>query len=79
MQCTECDAKTKVIDSRPTTYGIRRRRTCQGCGHRFSTIEVEVLGSRTYEPEEAGHTQFAQELTGFLDNYHEKGFDFDEK
>lgn len=42
MQCPKCGAKdTRVIDSRVSNSGlaIRRRRSCQGCGYRFSTIE----------------------------------------
>ena len=41
--CPKCDAEdSRVTDSRPSaTYlgGIRRRRTCLTCNHRFSTIE----------------------------------------
>ncbi len=47
MHCPTCNAKdTKVIDSRMTGdgMGIRRRRECEKCGHRFSTIEeMEIL------------------------------------
>jgi len=42
MQCPKCGAKdTRVIDSRVSNSGlaIRRRRSCQGCGYRFSTTE----------------------------------------
>lgn len=45
MQCPKCATKdTRVIDSRVSTSGlsIRRRRSCQNCGYRFSTTE-EVL------------------------------------
>jgi transcriptional repressor NrdR len=47
MRCPICNnPDTKVIDSRLTgdSIGIRRRRECEKCGHRFSTIErVELL------------------------------------
>jgi transcriptional repressor NrdR len=47
MRCSICNnADTKVIDSRLTgdELGIRRRRECEKCGHRFSTVErVELL------------------------------------
>jgi hypothetical protein len=31
-----------VRDSRPTMYGQRRRRECITCGHRWTTMEIEV-------------------------------------
>ncbi len=47
MRCPICNAAdTKVIDSRLTGdgIGIRRRRECEKCEHRFSTVErVELL------------------------------------
>ena len=45
MTCPKCSAKeTRVIDSRITKdeLAIRRRRECNECEHRFSTIE-EIL------------------------------------
>jgi transcriptional repressor NrdR len=47
MYCAVCRHKdTKVVDSRTATDGssIRRRRECEKCGFRFSTLEeVELL------------------------------------
>lgn len=47
MYCTVCNHKaTKVVDSRVSSDGtsIRRRRECEKCGYRFSTIEeLEIL------------------------------------
>ncbi|MBI2984838.1 MAG: transcriptional repressor NrdR [Candidatus Kerfeldbacteria bacterium] len=47
MKCPSCHhADTSVMDSRVTDEGlaIRRRRVCDRCGFRFSTIEeVEIL------------------------------------
>ncbi len=47
MRCLKCHSlDTKVIDSRLTMDGfaVRRRRECQKCGFRFSTLEeVEIL------------------------------------
>ena len=43
MKCPYCKhTESKVIDSRPTVDGesIRRRRTCQKCGKRFTTYET---------------------------------------
>ena len=46
MRCPFCrNEDTKVIDSRVADEGqaIRRRRACQECGRRFSTVESAVL------------------------------------
>lgn len=46
MHCPFCHAgDTRVVDSRVTDEGgsIRRRRTCSGCGKRFSTVEQMQL------------------------------------
>lgn len=52
MNCPECNADTKVIDSRPIEGGVRRRRACKACGCRFSTEEVLVgKKSRSVQPE----------------------------
>ena len=39
----------KVIESRQTDYGRRRRRICELCDNRFTTIEKCVTTRRTYE------------------------------
>jgi len=40
MKCPFCGHDTsKVIDSRTTEAGIRRRRECEGCDERFTTVE----------------------------------------
>ena len=48
MHCPACGSEdTKVVDSRPTSggFGVRRRRECERCQNRFSTIEeMELLG-----------------------------------
>ena len=49
MICPECRSKkTVVIDSRDVAEGRsrRRRRHCNKCRHRWSTIEVNVLKFR---------------------------------
>ncbi len=47
MKCPSChNTDTSVMDSRVTDEGlaIRRRRECDRCGYRFSTVEeVEIL------------------------------------
>ena len=40
MRCPYCGhADSKVVDSRSTDEGIRRRRECSECGERFNTYE----------------------------------------
>lgn len=40
MVCPFCQhPDTRVIDSRSSGEGIRRRRACEECGRRFSTVE----------------------------------------
>ncbi|MEI7741335.1 MAG: transcriptional regulator NrdR [bacterium] len=64
MRCPVCNYKdTKVVDTRIQSEGlsIRRRRECEKCGYRFSTVEeVELLditvvkrdgGRQTYDRE----------------------------
>lgn len=46
MHCPHCrHSDTRVLDSRVSEDGsqIRRRRTCQECGKRFSTVELMQL------------------------------------
>jgi transcriptional repressor NrdR len=49
MECPYCGGSTRVIDSRPIHEGIRRRRQCLECEHRFTTherlapVELKVL------------------------------------
>lgn len=46
MQCLVCKQETKVVDSRVVDSGwrVRRRRECEKCGARFTTIEeMELL------------------------------------
>ncbi len=39
MQCPYCDGDAAVLDSRTTTEGVRRRRSCSNCKRRFTTYE----------------------------------------
>ncbi len=43
LTCSNC-GKTdfSVIDSRPNDAGIRRRRKCNFCGDRITTIKIET-------------------------------------
>ncbi len=39
LVCRVCGGDTTVIDSRPQTDYVRRRRKCLTCDRRFSTVE----------------------------------------
>lgn len=42
-RCTSCGCEdVRIIDSRPTPEGRRRRRVCGTCQQRWSTIEVDA-------------------------------------
>lgn len=40
LTCDRCGGSTKVIDSRGSRGGIRRRRKCISCGERFTSYEA---------------------------------------
>lgn len=41
MECPKCKRiDNDVIDSRQGLYGWRRRRSCLGCGYRWTTYEL---------------------------------------
>jgi hypothetical protein len=46
MYCLQCQGVSNVLDSRPSTFrtirSIRRRRVCLSCGHRWTTMEVDL-------------------------------------
>lgn len=41
MKCPSCGGLTRVLETRED----RRRRACEACNHRFSTVEV-LMGAR---------------------------------
>jgi len=44
IACPACGAETRVMETRATGYGARRRRICTdvACGGRVTTLEVAV-------------------------------------
>jgi hypothetical protein len=40
--CPDCGGDTHITDRRGTAAGIRRRRECLRCGHRYTTLEAMV-------------------------------------
>lgn len=44
MKCRRCGKyDTKVVDTRPTKKGTRRRVVCKTCGLKFTTYEVSEV------------------------------------
>lgn len=39
-ECPECSGRSHVKDTRSSPDGLRRRRECVECGHRWTTIEI---------------------------------------
>lgn len=42
MNCPFCSGSTRVVDSRPAGEGVRRRRECERCGKRYTTLERDI-------------------------------------
>lgn len=64
MKCPYCKhTESKVIDSRPTVDGesIRRRRTCQKCGKRFTTYETIETNSLMVIKKDGSRQQYDRE------------------
>ncbi len=63
MKCPYCEhEKTRVIDtSHDTRGGIRRRRLCVNCNHRFSTYERAVLATPMLVKRDGTREEFSRE------------------
>lgn len=64
MHCPVCShEESKVVDSRLSSDGtsIRRRRSCESCGHRFSTMEEIELLDTTVIKRDGRHETYARE------------------
>jgi transcriptional repressor NrdR len=67
MKCPHCDENhSKVTDSRETDSGIRRRRECLACGHRFTTHELVRIPVLQVDKRDGRREDFSREklLTG---------------
>lgn len=47
MTCPKCNGRTRVLETRESPHGTRRRRECRSCGRRFTTFEAVV--ARVFE------------------------------
>ena len=63
MKCPFCgESDTKVIDTlHESSGGIRRRRECNQCGKRFSTIERAILSAPLVVKSDGRREPFARE------------------
>ncbi len=64
MYCAVCNHKdTKVVDSRISSDGasVRRRRECEKCGFRFSTLEEVELLDLTIVKRDARRESYSRE------------------
>lgn len=50
MRCPSCASETTVLESRKRETGIYRRRLCEACGSRFSTMETVIQEKRGPKP-----------------------------
>lgn len=62
MNCPFCGhPDSRVIDSRPDAAGIRRRRECQACSRRFTTLEKIELGGVAVIKKDDSREEFDRE------------------
>lgn len=77
MKCPNGHDMSIVVDSRSTRKGIRRRRKCEACGARYSTLEVlaEDLEAPRVGVQEALRIQskFERSIARRFDSYDEDG------
>ena len=62
MKCPQCEQpQSKVTDSRDTDHGIRRRRECLDCGHRFTTHELPRIPSVQVDKRDGRRQDFSRD------------------
>ena len=62
MRCPECNhPESKVTDSRESAEGVRRRRECLLCGHRFTTMERSQALSLQVIKRDGSREEFARD------------------
>lgn len=62
MKCPHCETNhSKVTDSRETETGIRRRRECLSCGHRFTTHELVRIPTLLVDKRDGRRQDFSRD------------------
>tara|TARA_R110000782_G_scaffold109036_2_gene197791 strand:- start:1735 stop:2073 length:339 start_codon:yes stop_codon:yes gene_type:complete len=55
VRCPICKSPTSVVDSRPQSLAVKRRRKCDGlfvkCNHRFNTLEITEVSYNGSTPD----------------------------
>lgn len=47
IHCVACGKRAlRTVETRPTHGGVRRRKECCSCGHRFTTVEKITVGRK---------------------------------
>lgn len=52
--CPKCGSDSYVIDSRDKPYGIRRRRQCENCGYKWTTLETRIESYMRFKVDKLG-------------------------
>lgn len=71
-RCIKCSGDSTVIDSRHGAKAIRRRRKCQSCGFRWTTMEVPE-GTLLIEQSTKRFAQFRKDLDELIARFTEEG------
>ena len=62
MRCPRCESTSlAVLEKRDTEEGVRRRRQCQGCDHRFTTYERAEMPQLTVLKRDGQREQYSEE------------------
>lgn len=62
MRCPRCESTSlAVLEKRDTEEGVRRRRQCQGCQHRFTTYERAEMPQLTVLKRDGQREQYSEE------------------
>jgi transcriptional regulator NrdR family protein len=49
VNCPKCQGDSSVTETRAVTAGVRRRRRCDQCNEKFSTVEQVVPNHARYD------------------------------
>lgn len=72
MNCPKCKAgfsHIHITDSRESKeYGVRRRRECEVCGHRFTTYEITDIQKAKYDQTERWKKETTRKIKTLLNS-----------
>ena len=67
--CQKCGKETRVIDSRDAETGVRRRRMCDSCKYRFTTLEITLEQVGIYNRQERERTAILNTIKEITKRY----------